>query len=153
VASDDDDRRRDTGPEGERGDEPGDADPLGMLADGLTWEEALEATSVADGRPGEAPEQARAHLLVRMSRLALAITLLVVGVALLVLPGPGWLVIAAGLAVLARDVAWAERWLAAVRRRVPGARADGSLPAGVIATIVVAGLAVSAASLWVAFGG
>jgi uncharacterized membrane protein YbaN (DUF454 family) len=129
-----------------------DHDRLGMLRDGLTWDEAIEATVLADGLPTESTEQARAHLVVRMARLSLAVALLMVGVVLLVLPGPGWLVIAAGLAVLARDVAWAERWLTAVRRRVPGARADGSLPPGVIATIVVMALAATAISLWVAVG-
>jgi hypothetical protein len=53
---------------------------------------------------------------VRLARMSLAVVLLAAGAAMLVLPGPGWLVIAAGLAVLARDVAWAERWL-----RVSGA--------------------------------
>jgi hypothetical protein len=130
-----------------------DHDRLGMLRDGLTWDEALEATAMADGLPAESEARVRAGLILRLARLSLAVALLLVGVVLLVLPGPGWLVIAAGLAVLARDVAWAERWLAAVRRRVPGAREDGSLPVGVIATIVVVGLAATAASLWVAFGG
>ena len=37
--------------------------------------------------------------------------LLVAGIAMLVLPGPGWLTIAAGLAVLATEFAWARRWL------------------------------------------
>jgi tellurite resistance protein TerC len=44
--------------------------------------------------------------------------LLLVGVALLVLPGPGLLVIVAGLAVLATEYAWAKRPLAAMRTRL-----------------------------------
>ncbi|MFN8028443.1 MAG: PGPGW domain-containing protein [Acidimicrobiia bacterium] len=72
--------------------------------------------------------------------------ILLLGV-LLVLPGPGWLVIAIGLTVLARDVAWAERVLARVRRRLP-AGADGRLSRPVVATMVTAGLASTAVMLW-----
>jgi hypothetical protein len=36
---------------------------------------------------------------------------LLAGTVMLALPGPGWLTIAAGLAVLAREFTWAERWL------------------------------------------
>ncbi len=39
------------------------------------------------------------------------------GVAMLVLPGPGLLVIIAGLAVLAREFVWAERALHAAKRK------------------------------------
>lgn len=35
---------------------------------------------------------------------------LAIGVALLVLPGPAFLVIPAGLAILATEFEWAERW-------------------------------------------
>jgi len=102
--------------------------------------------------PGGAPDRGRAHVVVRLARMSLAVVLLAAGAAMLVLPGPGWLVIAAGLAVLARDVAWAERWLVAVRRRIPGARPDGSVPRGVVATVVVVALAAAAFSLWLALG-
>jgi len=45
----------------------------------------------------------------RLLRIAGGFTLLAFGIALLVLPGPGWLMIAAGLALLAAEFAWA-RW-------------------------------------------
>jgi hypothetical protein len=80
--------------------------------------------------------------------MSLASVILLAGVAMLALPGPGWLVIAAGLALLARDVAWAERLLVGVRRRIPGAQPDGSLPRGIWATIIVMALAGVAASIW-----
>ncbi|HWO70373.1 MAG TPA: PGPGW domain-containing protein [Actinomycetota bacterium] len=48
--------------------------------------------------------------------------LVVVGVALLVLPGPGSLLILVGLAVLATEYAWAQRALNAARRRAGQAR-------------------------------
>jgi uncharacterized protein (TIGR02611 family) len=43
--------------------------------------------------------------------------LLVVGVALLVLPGPAFVVIPAALAILAIEFLWARRWLAWLRER------------------------------------
>jgi uncharacterized protein (TIGR02611 family) len=43
-------------------------------------------------------------------------TVLVIGVALLVLPGPAFIVIPVGLAILASEYAWARRWLRKVRR-------------------------------------
>ena len=52
-------------------------------------------------------------------------TVLLIGVALLVLPGPAFIVIPIGLAILATEYAWARRWLKKVRRMasdvVPGA--------------------------------
>ena len=48
-----------------------------------------------------------------MKKLFIALiggTLLLVGVALLVLPGPGALVIAAGVAILASEFVWARRF-------------------------------------------
>ena len=44
-------------------------------------------------------------------------TVVVVGILLLVLPGPGILVIVVGLAILATEFAWAEALLAAARER------------------------------------
>jgi tellurite resistance protein TerC len=45
-------------------------------------------------------------------------TLLLVGAALLLLPGPGTLVIVGGLAVLATEFVWARVWLTRVRERM-----------------------------------
>lgn len=57
--------------------------------------------------------------LARLARIATGSTLLVAGTAMLVLPGPGLLTIAAGVHVLSRDVpmaarakTWAQRKLA-----------------------------------------
>ena len=54
-------------------------------------------------------------------RLAAAIiggTLLALGIVMLVTPGPGVPVIAAGLGVLAIEFYWARRWLVHLRRRM-----------------------------------
>jgi uncharacterized membrane protein len=47
-------------------------------------------------------------------------TVLVIGIALIFLPGPAILVIPAGLAILAIEFAWARHWLHKVRQYMPG---------------------------------
>ena len=47
-------------------------------------------------------------------------TVLALGIALVVLPGPAFLVIPAGLAILAVEFAWARRWLRRARGWLPG---------------------------------
>jgi uncharacterized protein (TIGR02611 family) len=44
-------------------------------------------------------------------------TVVLIGIALLVLPGPAFVVIPVGLAILATEYAWARRWLRKVRRK------------------------------------
>jgi tellurite resistance protein TerC len=43
-------------------------------------------------------------------------TVLLIGVALLVLPGPAFVVIPIGLAILGAEFAWARRWLRTLRK-------------------------------------
>ncbi len=45
----------------------------------------------------------------RIIRIVSGSTLVVAGTAMLVLPGPGLLTIAAGVSILAKDVPWAQR--------------------------------------------
>jgi hypothetical protein len=45
----------------------------------------------------------------RAGRIAGGSTLIIAGTAMLVLPGPGLVTIAAGVALLSKDVQWAER--------------------------------------------
>ncbi len=49
---------------------------------------------------------------------AAGFAVLVVGVVLIPLPGPGWLIIAAGLAMLALEFAWAAKLLERVLARL-----------------------------------
>jgi uncharacterized protein (TIGR02611 family) len=59
----------------------------------------------------------------RIGVLVVGLALLVVGIVMLVLPGPGVLVTMAGLALLATEYEWARRLLARVRqhaRRITG---------------------------------
>jgi uncharacterized protein (TIGR02611 family) len=60
----------------------------------------------------------------RLVRIVAGFGLLAAGVAMLALPGPGWLTIAAGLAILAREFEWARRLLnrvKAIANRIAGA--------------------------------
>lgn len=53
-------------------------------------------------------------------RIAVALvggTVLAIGIALLVLPGPAFVVIPVGLAILGAEFAWARHWLRKVRQR------------------------------------
>jgi tellurite resistance protein TerC len=60
------------------------------------------------------------------------VTVLALGIALLVLPGPAFLVIPAGLAILAIEFLWAKRWLRKVKQFVKrnAAKVQGAGPAG-----------------------
>lgn len=59
-------------------------------------------------------------------------TVVVIGIAMIVLPGPAFIVIPAGLAILGLEFAWARRWLAVVREHAESAigRARGSGSSG-----------------------
>ena len=83
----------------------------------------------------------------RMARITGASFVVIIGIILLPLPGPGMVVIAIGLAMLSRDVAWADRALQRVRERLPQ-DADGKIPRSSIVTMVVIGLATMTFSLW-----
>lgn len=109
--------------------------------------EAAYEAEYATGRREETFEQARSSIHRRVARMFVGFALLFTGVLLLVLPGPGWLCIAAGLGILSRDVAWAERALERVRRHLPQ-DSQGRVAKPVIATSVFLALAGVAASVW-----
>jgi uncharacterized protein (TIGR02611 family) len=63
-----------------------------------------------------------AHQSVRLSVAAVGFTVLAVGVVMLVTPGPGLLVIIAGLAILAHEFAWAAAALDKAKARAAQAK-------------------------------
>jgi len=73
------------------------------------------------GRRARAAYQRLPPLVRRPLVAAAGAALLVAGLVLLVLPGPGLLVLAAGLAVLAVEFHWARRLLARVRAHAQAA--------------------------------
>lgn len=64
----------------------------------------------------------------RVSVFIVGATLMSVGVMLLVLPGPGWAMIAVGLVVLASEYVWAQRLLHPLRRKLSQAKNKASEP-------------------------
>jgi uncharacterized protein (TIGR02611 family) len=56
------------------------------------------------------------------------VTVLLIGIALLVLPGPAFIVIPIGLAILATEYAWARHWWRKVRRIASGVISGGNAP-------------------------
>src|SRR6476661_9370290 len=52
----------------------------------------------------------------RLSRIVGGFTLLLIGVVMLVTPGPGWLVIFLGLGLLAAEFVWARRLMDRIKR-------------------------------------
>lgn len=58
----------------------------------------------------------------RLAVLVIGLTMVVGGLAMLVLPGPGILVVIAGLAVLATEFAWAEHLLDTAKEQATKAK-------------------------------
>ena len=92
----------------------------------------------------ETEAEVRHSLALRMTRMIGGFVLIGIGTSLIVLPGPGWLVILIGLSLL--PFAWAERTILAIRRRVPGVPEDGTIPPRtwvVIGVVTVGAIAIS----------
>ena len=69
------------------------------------------------------------------------------GLAMMPLPGPGLPIVALGLAILARDVAWAERLLAHVGDRIP-TDDDGEITRSAMVTMALSATAGILLSIW-----
>ena len=87
-------------------------------------------------------------LLVRVAVTVAGPLLVLAGVAMLVLPGPGLVVIAAGLALLALEYEWARRVVGRMGRTLSQAREatlpkEGSGPRKAVGALVIAALAVA----------
>ena len=93
---------------------------------------------------------ARRNVFFRFAIIGGGSLVLLTGLILIVIPGPGLVVTAAGLAILATEVPFAARMLERVRERLPS-DADGKLPKSAIVTMVVMGGGAFCLSLWWAF--
>jgi hypothetical protein len=116
-------------------------------------DELLEAAVEAEietGHREETVEQAERSLVLRVLRVSLGVIVVCVGISLLVLPGPGLIVIAGGLALMAQDVPFARRWLAKVRERIPEDE-DGGVATWVIVLSVTALVLSISGSIWFTF--
>ncbi len=110
---------------------------------GAVREAAIQA-EFDTGVREETIAEARSSITRRLARMTAGFIVVIVGIIMMPLPGPGLVIVAAGLAILARDFAWAERTLANVERRIPK-NAAGKIPRatwifmGVAATLSIAG--------------
>jgi uncharacterized protein (TIGR02611 family) len=84
------------------------------------------------------------HLLWQAGVLLLGLGLVVAGIAMLVLPGPGWATIILGLIVLASEYAWARRLLDPVKRWAKRAAEAALDPRVRRRNLIIAGVLVAA---------
>jgi uncharacterized protein (TIGR02611 family) len=110
----------------------------------LAWRHKMNETAV--GRIG-----------VKLAVAAIGTLVIAIGVILLPLPGPGWVIVFAGLAILAVEFHWARRLLIFGRgqlRRWTSTMRSGSWPLRIASTLAL--VAVLAVAVWisvrVAFG-
>ncbi len=92
--------------------------------------------------------------LYRIALAVLGLAVVLAGIAMLVLPGPGLLAIAVGLSMLALEFAWAERFLEQILHRMERAKQSATDASGVqqvlLAVVALSGIAalIAAAVLW-----
>jgi uncharacterized protein (TIGR02611 family) len=90
----------------------------------------------------------------RVAFMVLAFAVLLGGIALIPLPGPGWAIVFLGLGMLALEFKWAENLMEKVLDRLEGAKeaAENATPLqkafGVLATVLGIAACVTAAILW-----
>ena len=114
------------------------------------FEEAAIEAEFETGYREETREEARRGVVTRLLRMTSGSLVTIIGVIMMPLPGPGLLIVAVGLGILSRDVAWADRLLQIVRKRLPS-DSDGRLPRSSIVKMTVLALAGVAFSIWVTF--
>ncbi len=91
------------------------------------------------------------QLVWRSVATALGAGIVIAGIVLLPLPGPGWAIIFLGLAVLATEYAWAHRLLTATRDKATSATANAFSPENrrrTIALLVIVALVVASLVAW-----
>lgn len=71
----------------------------------------------ASGRKESEEEDVRRNVWIRLGVIIAGTLVTLGGIALMPLPGPGIVVVLAGLGLLAREVSWAERLLAFAKRK------------------------------------
>lgn len=114
------------------------------------FEQAAIEAEFETGRHEESVAQAKRHILIRIGRMTLGVVVLVAGLLMLPLPGPGLVTIAAGLALLASDVPYARKLLERVRKRLP-ADAEGNVSRPVVIGGLVISVITVSFSIWWTF--
>jgi uncharacterized protein (TIGR02611 family) len=106
------------------GDDPEEIDASAVVSELSSVEPGVERRW--QDHPAFVPVKAVGRFIQRSGkRIAVTVAgfaVLLAGVALLVLPGPGWLLIFIGLAILATEYVWAERLLKTAKRKAGQAK-------------------------------
>jgi hypothetical protein len=110
---------------------------------------AIEA-EFQTGRREPTTLAAKRSIAFRIGRIGLGTLLLLGGLAMLVLPGPGMLVTLAGLVLLSEDVPFARRFVDKVRARIPQDE-QGRIPRSAVVSMVATTAVVTSGSVWFAF--
>lgn len=110
-------------------------------------EEALIETELEVGGQEETLAEAKRNLILRAVRVGVGIIVCMAGLFLIVFPGPGLVVLAAGLAILSRDVPFARRLLVNVRARIPE-NEQGEISRPILIGGLLLSTATVSASIW-----
>lgn len=100
--------------------EPPDAGEEAFDPPGPDWLYRLKMRATGDS--------AVRRLVWRVIATTIGVLIVLVGLSMLVLPGPGWAVIFLGLAVLATEYAWAHRLLVVTKDKAQGAASSAWSP-------------------------
>lgn len=118
-------------------------------------EEAIaDATAAVAAAPTSTARQVLLFVRAKARRVAVAIVggaVLVAGLAMMVLPGPGVLVIIAGLGILATEFVWARKALDLAKERAARAKELASAPANRGRVVLLTGAAATIGALGAAW--
>lgn len=112
-----------------------------------SFREAAIQAEYETGRREATEQAAKAHVAIRVVRITVGSIVTLAGLIMMPLPGPGLPIVAFGLAVLSRDVAWADRLLGFMRNRIPRGN-DGAMSRSAKITMIVSITAGLVFSLW-----
>ena len=110
-------------------------------------EESLIETELEVGGQEETLAEAKRNVILRAVRVGVGIIVCMAGLFLIVFPGPGLVVLAAGLAILSRDVPFARRLLVNVRARIPE-NEQGEISRPILIGGLLLSTATVSASIW-----
>lgn len=105
------------------------------------------------GAEEDTRQKAWHHVLLRIGRMVLGSILILAGVVMLVVPGPGLVAISGGLVILSRDVKWADRALRYLRKKAPGLDEEGPIPKSTIVVSIMLMTAAAIGTYWWFNGG
>ena len=109
--------------------------------------ELVVETELETGRRETTVEKAKRNIFLRIANVVGGLIVVGVGIAMLVLPGPGVFVIIIGLALLAPEVPFADRLLTKLKARMPQ-DADGTVSTKMLVVSGVVFVIFTGGSIW-----